>query len=130
MKINIGDPKEKKTSQIEVEDAKSLMGKKIGDSFKGETIDKPGYEFLITGGSDKAGFPMRRDVEGDVRRKILITTSTGNRRKGKGLRLRRTVAGNTVGKTTVQVNVKITKHGSKPLVEPPAEETEETEKKE
>ena len=65
-KIVISDPKKGKSLQRELKDdaAKGLVGKKIGDTFKGELIDLPGYEFKITGGSDKAGFPMRWDVIG------------------------------------------------------------------
>lgn len=130
MKLNIGDVKSKKTYQIDIEESNNsaLMGKKISETFKGESIDKPGYEFEITGGSDKAGFPMRLDVNGDVRRKILITKSVGNRKNRKGLRLRRTVTGNTIGAQTSQVNVKITKYGAKPIIEAPAEEKAEEKK--
>ncbi len=119
LKLNIGDPHSKKTVQLDVDDQNSqgLMGKQIGHTFKGELVDRPGYEFLITGGSDKAGFPMRNDVEGDQRKRILITTGIGNRKRRKGMRLRRTVAGNTVGPATVQVNVKVVKQGKAPLVE-------------
>ena len=124
IKLNIGDPKSKKTFQLELDEqgTAKLHGKKLGETFKGELIDRPGYEFNITGGSDAAGFPMRNDIDGTARRKILITNGTGNRATRKGMRLRRTVAGNTISATTVQVNAKITKHGTKPL-------KDETEKK-
>ncbi len=127
IKLNIGDPKSKKTVQLELDEQNSqgLMGKQIGNTFKGELVDKPGYEFEITGGSDKAGFPMRNDVEGDQRKRVLITTSVGNRKRRKGMRLRRTVAGNTIGATTVQVNAKIVKQGKGPLVEEKKEEAAE-----
>ncbi len=119
LKLNIGDPKSKRTVQIELDDQNSqaLHGKQLGRTFKGELVDKPGYEFLITGGSDTAGFPMRNDAEGEGRRKILIAHGVGNRQRRKGMRLRRTVAGNTVSAITAQLNVKIVKHGSKPLIE-------------
>jgi small subunit ribosomal protein S6e len=125
IKLNIGDPKSKKTFQIELDEqgTAKLQGKKLGETFKGELIDKPGYEFQIKGGSDAAGFPMRNDIDGVGRRKILIIKGIGNRSNRKGMRLRRTVAGSTVGPATVQINAKITKHGPKPL-------KEETEKKE
>jgi ribosomal protein S6E (S10) len=35
------------------------------------------------------------------------------------MRLKRTVAGNTVGEATVQVNVKIAKYGKKPIIDAP-----------
>lgn len=131
LKLNIGDPKSKRTIQVELDDQNSaaLKGKKIGQSFKGELVDKPGYEFQIMGGSDNAGFPMRNDVEGEQRRKILIPTGIGNRRRRKGMRLRRTVTGNTIGATTVQVNVKVTKVGKQPLFEEAKPEENNSEEK-
>ncbi len=124
IKLNIGDPKSQKTFQIELDEqgTAKLHGKKLGDTFKGELIDRPGYEFQVTGGSDAAGFPMRNDIDGTGRRKVLIIKGVGNRSNRKGMRLRRTVAGSTVGPQTAQVNVKIAKHGAKPLKEEAAKE--------
>ncbi len=122
LKLNIGDPKSKRTKQVEVDDnnAKGLFGKKLGEHFKGELVDMPGYEFRITGGSDNAGFPMRPDVEGTRRARILISHSLGNRKRRKGMRLRKTVAGNTISERTAQVNVVVVKAGKQPLFEPPS----------
>ncbi len=119
LKLNIGDPQSKQCVQLELDEQNSqaLAGKRIGDTFKGELVDKAGYEFRITGGSDKSVFPMRRDVEGETRRRILITTGVGNRKRRKGMRLRRTVAGNTITAATAQVNVRVEKAGKQPLVE-------------
>ena len=127
MKLNIGDPKERKTltHTVPAEDAKALFGKRLGESFKGELVGKPGYEFQITGGSDNAGFPMRRDVVGSARRKLLVTKSIGNKQTPKGTRIRKTVAGNTVSDITSQLNVKVVKHGQEPLFAAAAEASEE-----
>lgn len=127
--VNVGDPQSKRTHTFKIseEDARSIVGKKIGDTIRGELIGKPGYELVITGGSDSAGFPMRFDVQGAVRRQLLVVRSIGNRQTRKGQRIRKTVSGNTVGQNTSQLNVKVTKHGKDPLVapeaapEPPAE---------
>lgn len=123
IKVNVGDPKTKRTVTLTMsaDNAKSIFGRRIGDKLRGELVDKPGYEFEITGGSDNAGFPMRRDVTGVGRRKILVTNSTGQRQTKKGVRVRKTVAGNTVSEFTSQLNVKVVKHGAQPLVEAPAE---------
>jgi len=129
IKLNIGDPKSKKTVTVALDEqvSKALFGKKLSQTIKGELIDKPGYEFLITGGSDNAGFPMRNDIESERRQKILLVDGVGNRQRSPGMRLRKTVAGNVVTATTAQLNLKVTKHGSKPLVEAaaPAEKAEE-----
>ena len=124
MKVVIGT-KEGKCLQKELEDAKPLFGKKIGESFKGEFVDLPGYEFEITGGSDRIGFPMRKDVDSTARAKILAVSGIGLKKQGAGKRVRKTVAGGIVGPQTAQLNVKVTKMGDKPLFEEPAAENAE-----
>ncbi|MBD3313504.1 hypothetical protein GF345_03610 [Candidatus Woesearchaeota archaeon] len=137
LKIVISDPKTGKSVQRELKDdaALALKGKRIGDTFKGESIDFTGYEFKITGGSDYAGFPMRKDIPGAGRSKVLEVSGVGvnNKRKYrdkqlkglrtmKGMRQRKTVAGNTIYAKTAQVNVMITKAGKENLfAEAPAE---------
>jgi small subunit ribosomal protein S6e len=115
IKLVIGD-KSGKTKQVEVEEgnAKSLIGMKLGDTFKGETVDMTGYEFEITGGSDASGFPMRKDVEGSAKKKILIVGGVGSKPKRSGQRTRKMVAGNTVNEKT----------GQTPLFEEPKAEEE------
>ncbi|MCC7574408.1 30S ribosomal protein S6e [Candidatus Woesearchaeota archaeon] len=124
-KLNIGDPVSKKTLKKDVKDAEAeaFIGKKIGESIKGDSFGLPGYEFVITGGSDYAGFPMRKDVLGGNRKKILIVKGIGIRKNEDGRKARRTVAGNTVITKTVQINLKVTKQGKTPLFEAPAEES-------
>lgn len=124
IKVNIGVPSVKKTKQIELSDdqSKSLFEKRIGDKIKGELIDMPGYELEITGGSDKAGFPMRPDVKMTGRKKVLITRSLGNRETRKGMRLRKTVAGTIIYVGTAQVNMKVLKEGKQSLFEEPKAE--------
>jgi len=97
------------------------MGLKIGDKVKGEVLDFAGYEFDITGGSDSCGFPMRKDVSGTLRKKILSVKTLGLKIKDHGIRKRKTVAGNTIYDKTAQINLKIVKYGKAPL-EAPKEE--------
>jgi len=122
VKIVIADVKVGKSLQKEIEDSKFLKGMKIGDTFKGEIIDLPGYEFQITGGSDVSGFPMRKDVEKEGRSKILTVGGLGVSRKRKGQKIRKTVAGGIFGLKTSQVNVKTIKYGSASLFEEKKEE--------
>ena len=117
MKINIADKSGKSIKKEFKEDQiQFLQSKKIGDTFHGELIEMPGYEFEISGGSDYCGFPMRRDVNGIMRKQVLVTTGFGNKYKREGMRLRRTVAGNTVYNKTTQINLKVVKYGSSPLI--------------
>jgi len=117
LKINIADKSGKTVKKELKEDQTSVFqGKKIGDKINGEVLDMSGYEFEISGGSDYCGFPMRHDVNGIMRKAILITKGLGNNYNRKGMRLRRTVAGNTIYNKTAQVNLKVLKYGSEPLV--------------
>lgn len=136
-KIVIGDPKTGKSVQKEAKDdaAKAFLGLKIGDKINGEVLDLTGYEFEVTGGSDYAGFPMRRDVPGTLRKRILAVKGIGinnkkkyrkKKKKGlrtmKGMRQRKSMAGNTVYEKTAQINLKVLKHGKTPLFEEKKEE--------
>lgn len=118
-KLIISDPKLGRTLQREVKDSEAagFLGLKMGDPVKGELFGLTGYEFLITGGSDYCGFPMRRDLTGTGRKKILIVSGVGLRKTKKGMKKRKTVAGNTIHSKTAQINLKITKHGAEKLFE-------------
>lgn len=132
-KIVIGDPKSGKSVQKEVKDetAKHFLGLKIGDKVKGEMLDLTGYVFEITGGSDYAGFPMRRDVPGFGRKQILDVIGVGvknvkksrgrdmkYKRTMQGMRQRKSVAGNTIYEKTAQINMKVITMGKEPLFSP------------
>lgn len=110
---------------INEETTLGLMGIKIGQKFNGELVGLAGYEFEITGGSDFAGFPMRRDVEGTVRKRIFTTRGKGVNIEGHGYKVKKSVAGNTIFAKTAQVNVKILKSGKEPLEAAKAEAKEE-----
>jgi len=129
MKLVISN-KQGKAKQVEIEDnvASSLYGIKIGDKFNGNLVNMEGYEFEVRGGSDDAGFPMRRDVQGMERKAILATSGLGNHIKRKGMRKRKTVAGNTIAEATAQVNLYVIKKGKEDLfAEPVTEEKKEEE---
>ncbi len=119
IKIVIGR-KDGKSFQEKVseENASNLYGKKIGDKFSGKELGIEGledYEFQITGGSDASGFPMRNDIEGAGKRMLLSRRSRGFNLRRKGLRRKKTIAGNTVSESTSQLNLKVIKEGKKPL---------------
>lgn len=85
--------------------AKSLIGLKIGDKIDAGIIGLKG-SLLITGGSDSSGFPMRPDIHGGVKVKILLSGPPGFRPRKRGERRRKTVRGNTITADIVQINVK------------------------
>lgn len=118
-KAVINDPKDGKSYQTAIagHHANSLIGKKIGDVIDGIFVGLPGYKLQIMGGSDKDGFPMRKDLPGPRRKKLLLSESTGFRADEGGLRRKKAVRGNTVAPDTLQVNLKITSHGMKSVAE-------------
>src|SRR3990167_8472624 len=120
-----------KSYQKELKDPETehLLKKRIGETVSGDSLNFPGYEFLITGGSDKCGFPMRKGIQ-QPRKKVLMGKGVGfnglNRvgYKQKGLLQRRTVCGEMITKIIHQVNLKVLKEGAETLgpAEAPAEE--------
>lgn len=130
--------KDGKSVQREVKEPESavFLGKKIGEVIKGESINLTG-ELQISGGSDYCGFPMRKDVPGTGRKRILAVTGIGLRKKGKGQRQRKTVCGNTIHAKISQINLKVVKEGKEKLggepekkgaAEAPKQETKAEEK--
>jgi len=119
-----------KSFQVEKEQNECpIIGKKINDTIEGSFLGLDGYELKITGGTDKDGFAMHPNIEGVMRRAVVLTKGIGFRgkirgkkvkkkpRKIKGLRKRKLLRGNTISPEIVQINCKVTKTGSKPLEE-------------
>ncbi len=129
-KINIAD-KSGKTFKLDLE-TEEFMGKSLHDKIQGKEIlsDLEGYEFEISGTSDKAGFTSMKDAPGIGLKKVLLTYEKGMkkhpRKEGKrkrsnptpkGLRLRKTVRGEVISPEITQINLKIVKEGAKKLAE-------------
>lgn len=108
-KVVVSDPKTGKAKSVEVEGPKAapFIGRKIGDTIDGSVIGMPKVKLLITGGSDKDGFPMRPDVHGGVKTEVLLSGGPGFNPRDYGERRRKTVRGNTITEDTMQINVKI-----------------------
>ena len=117
--LNIGNPESGKSYKTIVEGAKAntLIGKRISEEVEGGPIGFPGYIFKITGGSDKDGFPMKSNLEGPIRKRILTTGGQGFRIKEKGLKKRKLVRGNTISDDIYQINMRIIEMGKKKLEE-------------
>lgn len=108
-KVVISDPKTGKSQQITVsgKNAQSLIGLKIGDVISGAIFGMPDKKIKITGGSDNSGFPMRADLPGGAKRKVLLAGPPGYKPKNKGERRRVMVRGNTITEDIVQINTVI-----------------------
>jgi len=130
-KLVIADPKTGKCAQRELKapESSNLMGKKIKDKIDGNSINLKGYEFELTGGSDYCGFPMREDVQGTARKKILAIDGVGVKKKAAGIKQRKTVCGNTIHEKIIQVNLKILKEGEEKLFKAEEAKAEKKEEK-
>ncbi len=114
VKITVSNPQKKSAIQREFEEPHAIfLGKKIGEKVPADSIGLAGFELEITGGSDKEGFPMRKDVEGQGRKRIVLSGPPGYNPDRKGKRKRKSVRGNTISADIVQINTKIVKAGPK-----------------
>ncbi len=104
-KLVISDPKKVTSEVLEVKDsnAQLFMGRKIGEVVDASTSGYKG-KLRITGGSDRAGFPMRGDVLGGGKRYILMTKGIGFKNAAEGEKRRKLVRGNTVTEEIYQIN--------------------------
>ncbi|MBP1911443.1 30S ribosomal protein S6e [Thermococcus stetteri] len=119
-KLVISNPKNGVAKQVEISGAEAdrLIGRRIGEEIPaselglnlseifGEEIPADA-KLRITGGTDKDGFPMRPDVHGPRRVKILLSRGPGFRPRERGERRKKTVHGNTISPNIVQINMKI-----------------------
>ncbi|MGD2201072.1 MAG: 30S ribosomal protein S6e [Candidatus Bathyarchaeota archaeon] len=132
----ISDPENGTSQRVELEDARMspLIGRRIGEVMEGTIADLAGYKIELTGGTDASGIPMRSDVHGGAKARIVLSGGIGYKSKKKGERKRVVVRGNTVTADTTYLNFKIVEKpkGSKkkeeePKKEEPAEEGSEKE---
>jgi small subunit ribosomal protein S6e len=116
-KVVVNDTKSGKSHNIQVSGhhANSLIGKKISDEVDGIFVSLPGYKLQITGGTNKDGFPMRADLPGTTRRKLLLSKGLGYKPKENGKRQKKSIRGNTINPDIVQINMKVIKHSTKKI---------------
>lgn len=97
--------------------ANSLIGKNIGEVVDGIFVGLPGYKLKITGGSDGNGTPMRKDLPGPRKRKLLLSDGLGFHEKYPGERKRTAVRGSAISAEIVQINMAISEYGPKSVEE-------------
>lgn len=107
-------------------DANPLLGLEIGKEADAAIVGLKG-KLKITGGSDKSGVPMRSDVHGAARKRVLLSKGVGLQDAEIGQRVRKLMRGNTISEEIYQVNCKF--DGELP-VEAPAEESAESSEEE
>jgi len=109
-KIIISDPETGKARSVELEGERAvpLIGRRIGDVIDGAIVGLSGYKVLITGGTDSSGFPMRPDIHGGIKTRVLLSKGVGYRARGaRKDRRRKTVRGNMITEDIAQINMKI-----------------------
>lgn len=103
-KIDISQKNGKAQSfTVKEPESRALLGLKIGARLDASVVGLEG-KVCITGGSDRAGFPMRSDVHGGVKAYILLHKGKGFRSSDDGVRKRKLIRGNTITEETYQVN--------------------------
>ena len=107
MKIVYSDKKTGRSAQMQLDNEKAgfLMNHRINETIDGSALGLSGYKLKITGGSDKAGFPMRGDVLGSGKRYVLMTEGIGFRNSVEGEKRRKLVRGGTISEEIYQLNV-------------------------
>jgi len=131
-KIIVSDPDSGTSKTVELEETRAvpLIGRRIGEVLDGAIAGLSGHKVQITGGSDKDGFPMRPDVHGGVRRKVILGGGVGFNPRDEGQRKRKMVRGNVITDEIVQINMKIVekpkqgKEGKKKKEKTPKKEDE------
>ncbi|KAF6248336.1 MAG: 30S ribosomal protein S6e [Nitrosopumilus sp. YT1] len=125
-KMTISDTKGKSiVKELKEDDANPLLGLLIGQEIDASLVGLDG-KIKITGGSDKSGVPMRADLLGTIRKRILIPKGVGLQNNEKGLRKRKLLRGNTISEEIYQINTKY--DGEIKVEEPKKEEKAEAPK--
>ena len=122
-KAIINDVKTGKSYNVTVSGhhANSLIGKSIGEVVDGVFLGLPDYKLKITGGSDKNGTPMRKDLPGNKRRGLLLSEGLGFHEKYPGQRRRVAIRGSAISSEIVQINMAVSEYGPKSIEDTMAE---------
>ncbi len=105
-KLTVSDIKGKSvTKELKDSDASPLLGLQMGNETDAAIVGLKG-KLKITGGSDKSGVPMRSDIHGAARKRVLITKGVGLQDVETGQRIRKLMRGNIISEEIYQVNCK------------------------
>ena len=122
-KLTISDIKGKSISkELKDSDANPFLGLQIGNETDASIAGLSG-KLKLTGGSDKSGVPMRSDVHGAARKRVLLVKGVGLQDAEYGQRKRKLMRGNTVSEEIYQLNCKF--DGELPVEAPVEEKTED-----
>ena len=126
-KLTISDIKGKSLSkELKDSDANPLLGLQLGNETDAAIVGLSG-KLKLTGGSDKSGVPMRDDIHGAARKRVLLSKGVGLQAAETGQRMRKLMRGNTVSEEIYQINCKF--DGELPVEAPAEDAAESTEEK-
>ena len=126
-KLTISDIKGKSLSkELKDSDANPLLGLQLGNETDAAIVGLSG-KLKLTGGSDKSGVPMRDDIHGAARKRVLLSKGVGLQAAETGQRMRKLMRGNTVSEEIYQINCKF--DGELPVEAPAEDVAESTEEK-
>ncbi len=112
-KLTISDINGKSISkELKDADANPLLGLQLGNETDASVVGLTG-KLKLTGGSDKSGVPMRSDVHGAARKRVLLSRGVGLQDAESGQRKRKLMRGNTISEEVYQINCKF--DGSLPV---------------
>jgi small subunit ribosomal protein S6e len=116
-KVIVSDPQAGTSKVVELEESRAapFIGRKLGETLDGSVVDLPAHTIQILGGSDKDGVPMRGNVHGGIRRRVVLSGGAGFKAKKSGERRRKTVRGDIITDEIVQINLKIVERPAKPV---------------
>ena len=123
LKLTISDVKGKSISkELKDNDVNPLLGLQLGDETDASIVGLTG-KLKLTGGSDKSGVPMRNDVHGAARKRVLLVKGVGLQDVEYGQRKRKLMRGNIISEEIYQLNCKF--DGELPVEAPTDEKTED-----
>ena len=126
-KLTISDIKGKSLSkELKDSDANPLLGLQLGNETDASIVGLTG-KLKLTGGSDKSGIPMRNDIHGAARKRVLLSKGVGLQDAETGQRVRKLMRGNTISEEIYQINCKF--DGELPVDAPAEDAVESTEEK-
>ena len=106
-KLTISDTKGKSiTKELKDNEANPLLGLQIGKETDAAIVGFKG-KITITGGSDKSGVPMRSDIHGASRKRVMLTRGVGLPKAERGQRIRKLMRGNSITEEIYQINCKL-----------------------
>jgi small subunit ribosomal protein S6e len=121
----VSNPTDGTSQRVELDDQqlRALYGIRIGQIVEGAVAGMQGYKIKLTGGTDKDGIPMRPDVHGSAKARVILSGGVGYKPKDKGEKKRKVVRGNIVSTETTFLNFTIVEapKGRKKAKKEPAE---------